>query len=95
MQDGVILVVGMQFGILPKGFKWKCTKGEVVQKNCSNSYLKSENRLLVGLGIDNIIAIETSDAVLIADKKKSQDVKNIVEILKESGKTQVLNIKNL
>ncbi len=70
-------------------------RGEVVQKNCFDSYLKSDHRLLVGLGIKNIIAIETSDAVLIADKKQSQDVKNIVEKLHKDGQSSSTEHKKI
>ena len=37
-----------------------------------------ENRLIVGLGIENLLVVETNDAILIADKNYDQDVKKIV-----------------
>ena len=45
--------------------------------------MRSEHRLVVVKGVDNLIIIETSDAILVAKKEDSQDVKNIVELLKE------------
>lgn len=58
-------------------------KGKVFCKNTKNCYLRSEHRLLVGLNIKDLIVIETSDAILIADKNSSQSVKDIVsELLK-------------
>ena len=66
-------------------------KGKVISKNNSNCYLRSEHRLIVGLGITDLIVVETDDAILIANRSKSQDIKSIVNILKEennsSGKT--------
>jgi len=58
--------------------------------DCSNSLLRSEssNQQIVGLGLDNIIAIATTDAVLVADKNRAQEVKNVVEILKERKVSQ-------
>ena len=50
-----------------------------------NSYLRSEKRLLVGIGLKDIIAVETSDAILISEKSKSQKVKDIVKILKDKN----------
>ena len=47
-------------------------------KNC---YIKSDNRLTVGLGIKNIAVIETKDAVLVADINHIQNVKEIVKDL--------------
>ena len=52
--------------------------------DCSNTLLLSENsrQQLVGLGLDNIIAIAMPDAVLVMDKRKAQDVRKVVELLK-------------
>ena len=61
------------------------TKGEVIIQNSSNCLLRSEDRLLVGLGLKDLVIIETKDAVLVADKKKSQDVKKIVSLLNKNG----------
>ena len=61
------------------------TKGKVIVKDTKNSYLLSESRLLVTLGLNNLIAIETSDAVLLANKDNSQKVKDIVSILKDKN----------
>ena len=58
------------------------SSGKVVLENTQSSLLISEDRLIVGLGIQNLVVIETHDAVLIADKEYSQYVKNIVSKLK-------------
>ena len=54
---------------------------------CENSLLRSENpsQQLVGLGLDNIIAIAMPDAVLVAIKDRAQDVKKVVDYLKENA----------
>ena len=49
--------------------------GNVVSKLSSKSYLRSESRLIVTLGIKNIIEVETNDAVLIANPEYGQEVK--------------------
>ena len=59
--------------------------GNVVTDRVTNSYIKSEKRLLACLGIDNLVVVETSDAVLVADAKQTQDIKNIVNILNKKG----------
>jgi mannose-1-phosphate guanylyltransferase / mannose-6-phosphate isomerase len=66
------------------------TSGEVTEIECRNSLLRSENtgQRLVGLGLDNIIAVAMKDAVLVADKSRSQDVKLAVEQLKSEGVSQ-------
>ena len=57
-------------------------KGNVISKDNKNCYLRSESKLIVGMGLKNLILVETSDAILIAEKSYSQKVKNIVEDLK-------------
>lgn len=78
---------------------WKESKslqdGVVVSENasaidCKNVLLRSEadSQHLVGIGLENIIAVAMPDAVLISDKEKSQDVKKVVELLKVQGTPQ-------
>ena len=57
---------------------------------CSNSLLRSESKSqqLVGIGLDNIIAVSMPDAVLVADKQRAQDVKKVVELLKSKDVMQ-------
>ena len=64
--------------------------GEITEIDCRNSLLRSENvgQRLVGLGLDNIIAVAMKDAVLVADRSRSQDVKLVVEQLKSEGAPQ-------
>ena len=70
-------------------------KGNVITKNATNCLINSESRLLVGIGIKELIVIETNDAILIAHKKSSQEVKSIVEILKEKGISEGLEHKKI
>ncbi|MET0091743.1 MAG: mannose-1-phosphate guanylyltransferase/mannose-6-phosphate isomerase [Candidatus Thiodiazotropha sp.] len=62
--------------------------GDVLIKDVTNSYLRSENRMIAGIGLNNLIVIETADAILVANKDHSQDVKEIVEQLKASGRSE-------
>ena len=52
--------------------------GNVMLEDSKNCLVYSSSRLVSAVGLDNIIIIETPDALLVADKSKSQDVKNIV-----------------
>ena len=58
--------------------------------DCTNSLLRSESPdiELVGIGLDNIVAIATTDAVLVAHASRSQDVKTAVSLLKTQGLRQ-------
>lgn len=64
--------------------------GDATAIDCRDTLLRSdsEGMELVGIGLDNIIAIAMNDAVLIADKNRSQDVKLAVEALKKKGSKQ-------
>ena len=59
------------------------TKGKTIIKDTKNCYLSSEARLLVGIGLEDLIVIETNDAILVSNKSESQKVKDIVKVLKD------------
>lgn len=65
-------------------------KGDVITEDVSDSLLISQKRLLAALGVKDVIVIETSDAVLVADKGRSQDIKRIVKHFKELGREEFL-----
>ena len=56
-------------------------KGDVVSLETTNSYINASHHLVATIGIDNLIVVGTSDAILIASRDKSQEVKKIVEKL--------------
>ena len=60
-------------------------QGRVIAKDSQNCYLRSEHRLVVGLGVENLVVVETDDAVLIADRAKAQTIKTIVKQLEDDG----------
>jgi len=64
--------------------------GPTTAIDCQNTLLRSEDPdlELVGLGLENIIAVATSDGVLVADMDRAQDVKKVVTALKEKGARQ-------
>ena len=58
-------------------------QGDVIVDNCSNSYFRSETRLLAACGVEDLVVVETADAVLVANRHTVQNVKNIVSQLKQ------------
>lgn len=56
--------------------------GEVIFVDSINSYVQSEDRLVAAVGIDNLLIIDTSDALLVANADRAQDVKQVVARLK-------------
>ncbi|MCK5717937.1 MAG: mannose-1-phosphate guanylyltransferase/mannose-6-phosphate isomerase, partial [Thiomargarita sp.] len=62
--------------------------GDVIIEQVHHCYLRSEHRLLTAIGVDNLIIVETADAILVADKDHVQDVKKIVSRLKDSKRSE-------
>ncbi|MCR9106935.1 MAG: mannose-1-phosphate guanylyltransferase/mannose-6-phosphate isomerase [Gammaproteobacteria bacterium] len=63
-------------------------KGDVILDNCRGSYIRSDHRLVAVTGVANLVVVETADAVLVADRDKVQDVKRIVNALKDQGRSE-------
>ncbi len=65
-------------------------KGEVMAQNTENSLLFSSHRLVATVGLKNTIVVETADALLVADRDHTQDVKQVVEWLKTQKRSEHL-----
>ena len=63
-------------------------EGDVVTQETTNSYLRSESRLVTTTGVNNLVVVETADAVLVADRDNVQGVKAIVSALKAAGRSE-------
>lgn len=64
-------------------------KGDVIVDNCRGSYFRSDSRLVAATGVENLVVVETADAILVANRERVQDVKRIVNILKEQERSEV------
>ena len=62
--------------------------GDVVAEGVRNSYIRSEHRLVTAIGVENLVIIETTDAVLVAHRDQTQLVKEMVEQLKLHGREE-------
>ncbi|MBD2422199.1 mannose-1-phosphate guanylyltransferase/mannose-6-phosphate isomerase [Cyanobium sp. FACHB-13342] len=60
-------------------------RGRVIHEDARNCYLRSEHRLVVGLGVEDLVVVETDDVVLVAHRDRAQDVKRIVGLLEQEG----------
>jgi len=67
------------------------TSGDTLLTNSKNSLVHASSRLVSAVGVENLIIVETADAVLVADRANSQDVKNIVGKL-EAQKREEKNL---
>ena len=69
--------------------------GDVVLNDVSNSYIRAEHRLVAAVGLENTVVVDTVDSVLVGDKDKIQNVKEIVAALEQSGREEVYNHKKV
>ncbi|WP_122094948.1 mannose-1-phosphate guanylyltransferase/mannose-6-phosphate isomerase [Rahnella sp. Larv3_ips] len=65
-------------------------RGDVITFNTHDSYIYSQNKLVATVGVDNLVIVETKDALLVANKSHVQDVKEIVNKLKALNRTEYL-----
>ncbi|NOH95707.1 mannose-1-phosphate guanylyltransferase/mannose-6-phosphate isomerase [Vibrio sp. 99-70-13A1] len=63
-------------------------EGDVLTVDSQQNYIHAENKLVATVGVNNLIIVETKDAILVADKDKVQGVKSIVEQLNQSDRTE-------
>jgi len=64
------------------------TSGDALLANTKNSLVHASSRLVSVVGVENLIIVETADAVLVADRKNSQDVKSIVSQLDQQKREE-------
>ena len=78
------------YNISPKDENGNATIGKTVLLNSQNSYIYSPNKFVATIDIDDLIVINTDDALLICKKEKSQEVKEVVDYLKRKQMNDLL-----
>ena len=71
------------------------SRGDVILRNVSNAYVRAESRLVAAVGLEDVVIVETADAVLVANKDSSQDVKHVVAHLKLEGRGEAITHKRV
>lgn len=64
------------------------TSGDVITRDVTDSYLRSETRLIGAVGLDNMVIIETDDAVMVTPRHRAQEVKEIVSALEDESRSE-------
>lgn len=62
--------------------------GDVVLHNSSNSYIRTDNKLVAALGVDDLVIVSTKDVVMVAQKDSVQDVKIVVQQLQDKARPE-------
>ena len=64
------------------------TIGDVVTRNVKNSYIRAESALVTVLGLNDVLVVQTSDAVLVAHRSQAEQVKDLVGMLDANGRSE-------
>jgi len=76
--------------LLPADEEGNILTGEVAAVDVHNSLVYSSGRLIAAIGLEDMIVVDTGDATLICPRDRAQDVRKIVERLKEEGQDHLL-----
>ncbi|MBS3947122.1 MAG: mannose-1-phosphate guanylyltransferase/mannose-6-phosphate isomerase [Dethiobacter sp.] len=76
------------WNVLPKDAHGNAHVGDVLTHNSRNTLVHASSRLVSLVGVDNLVVIETPDAVLVADQTRCQDVKHIVNALQQQQRAE-------
>lgn len=76
--------------VQPHDEQGNACQGDVMLHQSANSYFYAQERLLVGIGVENLVVVETADTVLVAHKDRVQEVKQIVNDLKARNRCEHL-----
>ena len=76
------------FDAMPPDEEGNVLLGDVMTFDTHDCYVHSTSRLVAAVGMDNHIVVETKDAILVAPKDRVQDVKDLVGMIKKSGRSE-------
>jgi mannose-1-phosphate guanylyltransferase / mannose-6-phosphate isomerase len=77
------------YDMLDKDAAGNVARGDVVLERCKNSYVLSTSRLVAAIGLEDIVVVETADAVAVLPRSEAQHVKTVVDRLKRAGRSEV------
>jgi mannose-1-phosphate guanylyltransferase / mannose-6-phosphate isomerase len=72
----------------PKDASGNAIKGDVLTYDTKNSFVHASNKLVAVIGLEDVVVVETDDAVLVASKARVQDVKLLVDQLKKIDRAE-------
>jgi mannose-1-phosphate guanylyltransferase len=83
------------FSSKEKDLNGNVIEGDVVLDNVKNTFAISSNRLIAATGISNLIIVDTEDALLVSSKDNTQNIKNIIKLLKKNNRTETNNYRKV
>lgn len=67
-----------------KNFRGNSVKGNVFMEECEKCSVFTKDKLVIGFGVSDLIIVDTEDVILVMDKNKDQEIKHLVNMLKEN-----------
>lgn len=77
------------YDVMSKDDDGNAAMGDCVTLDCHNTLMVGNNRLVAGIGLEDLVVVETTDVVLVAKKGDSQKVKQLVTALNKQGRSEV------
>ncbi|HEB95363.1 MAG TPA: mannose-1-phosphate guanylyltransferase/mannose-6-phosphate isomerase [Sedimenticola thiotaurini] len=74
--------------VSPRDDNGNATEGDVFTHRANDNLLIARHRMLAVVGVDNLVVVETPDAVLVLDKNQAQEVKEVTRFLQEQGRDE-------
>jgi mannose-1-phosphate guanylyltransferase/mannose-6-phosphate isomerase len=78
------------YDVLPKDEQGNALRGDILPLGCHDSLIIGRDRLIAGIGLDDLLVVETDDVVLVAKRGESQQVKEVVNRLKKLGRKEAV-----
>ncbi|GLI51916.1 mannose-1-phosphate guanylyltransferase [Tepidanaerobacter syntrophicus] len=76
--------------VFPPDENGNIMRGDIIEIDTRNSVIYTNSHLVAAVGLENMIVVETADALLVCAKERAQDVKRVVDKLKEMGRKELL-----
>jgi mannose-1-phosphate guanylyltransferase/mannose-6-phosphate isomerase len=76
------------YDVLEKDGRGNALQGDCIPIDCSNTLMLGHSRLIAGIGLEDILVVETDDVIVVAQKGESQKVKDLVVVLKEKRRKE-------
>lgn len=76
------------YDVLPKDEAGNALSGDCITIDCKNNLIMSKSRLIAGIGLEDLLVVETDDVILVAKQGESQKVKELVSQLKQQGRKE-------
>lgn len=76
------------YEVLDKDERGNAVKGDCIPLECSNTLMLGRSRLIAGIGLEDLLVVETDDVIVVAKKGESQKVKDLVDELKRQERRE-------